>query len=42
MLLRLPRFCSASGMFADAGTVELFARMRGSSNSLLRVVAEDM
>lgn len=51
--MRLPRFCSASGIFGDARTVDLFAfmrkrtvslmsRLRGSINSLLTVVAEEM
>lgn len=51
MLLRLPRHCSASGMFAQASTDDFFAirrkrigsllrRVRGSSNGLLRVLAE--
>ncbi|XP_063549136.1 uncharacterized protein LOC134756238 [Cydia strobilella] len=51
MLLRLPRHCSASRMFAEARTDDFFAvrrkrvgsllsRMRGSSNGLLRALAE--
>ncbi|XP_063371630.1 uncharacterized protein LOC134659852 [Cydia amplana] len=51
MLLRLPKHCSASGMFAEARVDDFFAirrkriasmlrRVRGSSNSLLRVLAE--
>lgn len=51
MLLRLPPYCSASGMFADAHTDDYFAIMRkkvasitrrvgGSTNSILRVFAE--
>ncbi|XP_063366759.1 uncharacterized protein LOC134655240 [Cydia amplana] len=51
ILLGLPRFCSASGMFAEhrtdgfhaimrKRTASLMRRLRGSSNSLLRVVAE--
>lgn len=52
-LLRLPRFCSASGMFADARVdcfyatmrkraASMLRRTRSSCNSLLRVVAERM
>jgi hypothetical protein len=51
MLLRLPRHCSASRMFAEAQTDDFFAirrkrvasllkRVRGSSNGLLRALAE--
>lgn len=51
MLLKLPKHCSASGMFAEAQADDFFAirrkriasmlkRMRGSSNSMLRVLAE--
>ncbi|XP_063636146.1 uncharacterized protein LOC134806755 [Cydia splendana] len=51
ILLGLPRFCSASGMFAETRTdgfhaimrkrtASLMGRLRGSSNSLLRVLAE--
>ncbi|XP_063542683.1 uncharacterized protein LOC134751229 [Cydia strobilella] len=51
MLLRLARHCSASRMFAEARTDDFFAvrrkrvgsllsRMRGSSNGLLRALAE--
>lgn len=51
ILLRLPRFCSASGMFADARTdgfhaimrknvASLMYRVRGSSNSILRVIGD--
>ncbi|XP_061729162.1 uncharacterized protein LOC133534089 [Cydia pomonella] len=51
MLLKLPRYCSASGMFAEARTDDFYAirrkriaslltRVRGSSNSLLRTLAE--
>ncbi|CAK1589920.1 unnamed protein product [Parnassius mnemosyne] len=51
LLLGLPPYCSASGMFADAHTDDYFAimrkkvgslmhRVRRSSNSLLRVFAE--
>ncbi|XP_050561669.1 uncharacterized protein LOC126912652 [Spodoptera frugiperda] len=51
ILLGLPRFCSASTMFAEARTDDFFAiirkrsasllsRLRGSSNSLLRVLSE--
>ncbi|XP_063530708.1 uncharacterized protein LOC134741744 [Cydia strobilella] len=51
MLLRLPKHCSASGMFAEARVDYFFAirrkriasmlrRVRGSSNSLLRVLAK--
>lgn len=51
MLLGLPRFCSASGMFAEAHTdgfpaiirkrvASLMRRVRGSSNSFLKVFAE--
>lgn len=50
-LLRLPPYCSASGMFADAHTDDYFAimrkkvasvvrRSRGSSNSILKVFSE--
>lgn len=50
VLLRLPRYCSASGMFADARVDGFHAtlrkrcaatlhRMRGSQNSLLAVIA---
>ena len=50
MLLGLPRFCSASGMFADAHTdgfaairrkraASLLNRVRASTNSLLNVIA---
>ncbi|XP_059055935.1 uncharacterized protein LOC131849827 [Achroia grisella] len=49
MLLRLPRFCSASTMFAGASTDDLYAirrkriasllhRLRGSSNSILKML----
>ncbi|CAG9135437.1 unnamed protein product [Plutella xylostella] len=51
ILLRLPRFCSASGMFAGARTdgfqailrkraASLMCRTRGSGNSFLRIIAE--
>lgn len=51
MLLGLPRFCSASGMFAAARvdgfhailrkrTASLLRRVRGSTNSILKVVAD--
>lgn len=51
MLLRLPKHCSASGMFAEARTDDFFAirrkriasllrRVRGSSNSMLRMLAD--
>ncbi|XP_045781568.1 uncharacterized protein LOC123878440 [Maniola jurtina] len=36
MLLGLPRFCSASGMFADERTDDFFAIMRKKSASLLK------
>lgn len=50
-LLRLPRYCSASAMFALAGvdsfeaimrkkTASLLLRVRGSSNSVLRAIAD--
>ncbi|KAL0860785.1 hypothetical protein ABMA27_009329 [Loxostege sticticalis] len=50
MLLGLPRFCSASGMFAEARTDDFYAilrkkaasllcRIRASSNSILRTIA---
>ena len=50
VLLRLPRFCSASSMFAEARTdsfsavwrkkaASLLNRLRGSPNSILRAVA---
>ena len=52
-LLGLPRFCSASRMFAQERTDDFFAirrkriasllgRVRASSNSVLRVIAEKM
>lgn len=52
-LFRLPRYCSASGMFADASVDDFYAimrkrvasmvcRIRGSSNSVLKVVANRM
>lgn len=51
MLLGLRRHCSASGMFAEARTNDFYAivrnriaslmhRVRGSTNSLLRILAE--
>lgn len=51
MLLRLPRWCSASGMFADAHTngfhaiirkkiASLMDRVRNSQNSILKVIAD--
>ncbi|XP_022838068.1 uncharacterized protein LOC111365105 [Spodoptera litura] len=51
VLLGLPRFCSASAMFAEARTDDFFAiirkrgvslldRLRGSTNSMLRVLSE--
>jgi hypothetical protein len=51
LLLKLPKHCSASGMFAEARADDFFAirrkriasmlkRVRGSSNSMLRVLAE--
>ncbi|XP_063625661.1 uncharacterized protein LOC134797369 [Cydia splendana] len=51
MLLRLPRHCSASGMFAEARTDDFYAirrkrvasllrRVRGSTNSMLRALDE--
>lgn len=51
MLLGLPRFCSASGMFAEARVVgfhaiirkrlaSLLSRVRSSTNSILQVIAE--
>lgn len=50
MLLGLPRYCSASGMFADARTdgfhailrkraASLLSRVRGSANGILSVIA---
>ncbi|XP_063545730.1 uncharacterized protein LOC134753721 [Cydia strobilella] len=50
MLMQLPRFCSASGMFAEAHTdgfhaiirkkvASLLSRVRGSSNSILGLFA---
>lgn len=53
MLLGLPRYCSASGMFAEARTDDFYAiirkriaslmkRVRGSANSLLSAIAEDL
>ena len=52
MLLRLPRFCSASQMFAEnhtdgfhaiirKKTASLLSRIRGSHNSILKAVAAD-
>ncbi|XP_041973395.1 uncharacterized protein LOC121729073 [Aricia agestis] len=52
-LMGLPRFCSASGMFADAGvdsfaaimrkrSASLMRRVRGSSNSYLQLIASRM
>lgn len=51
ILLRLPRFCSASGMFAEARTdgfqaimrkraASLLRRTRGGGNSLLKIVSD--
>lgn len=51
VMLRLPPYCSASGMFADAQTDDYFAimrkkvaslvhRVRGSTNSILKVFAD--
>lgn len=53
MLLKLPRFCSASEMFAQAHTVDfpsllrkkivsLMRQLRESDNSILKVVADDL
>ncbi|KAG7294937.1 hypothetical protein JYU34_022671 [Plutella xylostella] len=53
MLLGLPRFCSASGMFAEyqtdgfhaiirKKTVSLINRVRDSHNSILKTVADDL
>ena len=53
ILMRLPRYCSASGMFADARVPDYFAvvrariasfwkRLRCSKNTVLRAVCEDM
>ncbi|XP_026330471.1 uncharacterized protein LOC113237969 [Hyposmocoma kahamanoa] len=53
VLLRLPRFCSASGMFADAHMDDFYAiirkktasivqRIRGSDNGILRMIADRM
>ncbi|XP_022837226.1 uncharacterized protein LOC111364552 [Spodoptera litura] len=50
MLLRLPRYCSASAMFAEARTdgfhaimrkkvASIFMRVRGSSNGILKMIA---
>lgn len=52
-LLRLPRYCSASGMFADAGVEDFYAimrkrsasvvrRLRGSSNGILKMIGDRM
>lgn len=52
-LLGLPRYCSASGMFADANvdcfhtimrkkTASVVLHMRGSANGILRMIAERM
>lgn len=51
MLMGLPRYCSASGMFAQARTDDFYAirrkrvasmlfRLRGSTNSILKVIAD--
>ncbi|PZC70354.1 hypothetical protein B5X24_HaOG202735 [Helicoverpa armigera] len=51
MLLGLPRFCSASGMFAEARVdgfhaiirkrlASLLSRVRSSTNNILQVIAE--
>jgi hypothetical protein len=51
MLFGLPRFCSASGMFADASVEDFYAmlrkktasvvrQVRGSTNSILKVIAD--
>ncbi|KAL0879953.1 hypothetical protein ABMA27_002467 [Loxostege sticticalis] len=40
VLLRLPRFCSASGMFAEAGVDCFYASMRKRCASLVRGVRE--
>ncbi|XP_047995478.1 uncharacterized protein LOC125233482 [Leguminivora glycinivorella] len=51
MLMKLPKYCSASGMFAELRIDDFYAirrkriasllkRVRGSSNSLLRVLSE--
>ncbi|XP_060807394.1 uncharacterized protein LOC106137482 [Amyelois transitella] len=53
MMLKLPRFCSASGMFAQAQTdgfhaiirkrvSSMLRRVRGSENSILKIVAQDL
>ncbi|XP_069363417.1 uncharacterized protein [Maniola hyperantus] len=53
ILLRQPRFCSASAMFAEARTdgfdaiwrkktASLLSRVRGSSNGILRMIADKM
>lgn len=50
-LMRLPRYCSASGMFAEAGVPDFFAvmrarvasfwgRLRSSGNSILQAVSD--
>ncbi|XP_060807436.1 uncharacterized protein LOC106137118 [Amyelois transitella] len=52
-LFRLPRYCSASGMFADAAIDDFYAimrkkslslirRVRGSGNRVLRMIADRM
>ncbi|KAL0871671.1 hypothetical protein ABMA27_004190 [Loxostege sticticalis] len=52
-LLRLPRYCSASGMFADAAVDDFYAIMRkkvtslvrrvmGSGNQVLKMIADRM
>ena len=38
VLVRLPRYCSASGMFADAGVDDFYAIMRRKSASLIRQI----
>lgn len=53
VLLKLPRFCSASAMFADTGVDDFYAimrkrsasivwRLRGSSNEILKMIADRM
>ncbi|XP_045761300.1 uncharacterized protein LOC123864721 [Maniola jurtina] len=53
ILMKLPRYCSASSMFAEAGMPDFFAvirtrissfweRLRGSDNSILQVVGQDL
>ncbi|KAJ2941053.1 hypothetical protein O0L34_g13183 [Tuta absoluta] len=53
ILMKLPRYCSASGMFAEAGVPDFFAvmrartasfweRLRSSGNSILQLLTRDL